>query len=109
MMEQAQKTVEVLQNKLKEEQEKREKADEEMKKMQQVLVSLTRTLDEKADSKSIEHISNTLTTIQSVVRSEQTSRSTSEKQIKMIKAAMTTLLHRTERKEKEVHVVREVQ
>merc|ERR1719321_1468848 len=76
--------------------------------MQQTLVSLTNALDEKADSKTIEKMSETLTMIQSTTRKEQETRANSEKQITMIKQAMTMLFHRTERKEKEVRVQREV-
>jgi len=70
--------------------------------------SLTIKLEEKVDTETIETIQKTLTAIQSTVRSEQVARKNSEKQMTQIKQAMTILYHKTQRKEKEVKVIREV-
>merc|ERR1719359_1817757 len=109
MMSQVEQTVVTLQGKIDSEKAAREKADVQVEKMMVTVDKLTSALDEKADQTTIEQISKTLHMIQSTVRSEQVARKDSEKQMTMIKQAMTKLYHKPSKKEKEVRVVREIQ
>lgn len=109
MMSNVEKTVVTMQKKIEAEKAMRSKADEQITKMQKTVEKLAKALDEKADAKTVEQVSKTLTMIQSTVVKEQVSRKDSEKQMTMIKQAMSVLFSRTQRKEKEVKIVREVQ
>merc|ERR1719324_292984 len=108
MMNQVQKTVAVLQKAMESEQGKREKADEQINVLRQKVVSLTNSLDQKADATTVEQISKSVSMIQTVVRTQKESRSSSEKEMEIIKQAMVTLFKRTEAKEKEVKHTKEI-
>eukprot|EP00746_Dinoflagellata_sp_MGD_P160940 gnl/MRDRNA2_/MRDRNA2_87912_c0_seq1.p1 gnl/MRDRNA2_/MRDRNA2_87912_c0~~gnl/MRDRNA2_/MRDRNA2_87912_c0_seq1.p1 ORF type:complete len:1284 (-),score=410.12 gnl/MRDRNA2_/MRDRNA2_87912_c0_seq1:84-3935(-) len=109
MMADVEKTVVTMQKKIESEKTARGKADEQIIKMQKTVEKLAKALDEKADAKTVDQVSKSLTTIQSAVVKEQVARQDSEKQMTMIKQAMSVLFSRTQRKEKEVKIVREVQ
>jgi len=108
MMNQVQKTVAVLQKAMESEQGKREKADEQINVLRQKVVSLTNSLDQKADASTVEQISKSVSMIQTVVRTQKESRSSSEKEMEIVKQAMVTLFKRTEAKEKEVKHTKEI-
>jgi hypothetical protein len=108
MISQVEKTVTTLQKAMESEQAKREKADEQINVLRQKVVSLTNSLDQKADASTVEQISKTVGMIQSTISIHKERTLSSEKEMTMIKQAMVTLFRRTQTKEKEVKHCKEV-
>eukprot|EP00746_Dinoflagellata_sp_MGD_P163261 gnl/MRDRNA2_/MRDRNA2_91207_c0_seq1.p1 gnl/MRDRNA2_/MRDRNA2_91207_c0~~gnl/MRDRNA2_/MRDRNA2_91207_c0_seq1.p1 ORF type:complete len:1299 (-),score=369.14 gnl/MRDRNA2_/MRDRNA2_91207_c0_seq1:44-3826(-) len=108
MISQVQKTIQTLNKAVDAESALRQKADAKIEALKKKVVELSNSLDQKADKKSVDTITQTVTHIQNSIRKEKEVRSSSEKEMSMVKQAMVSLYRRTEKASKEVKHTKEV-